>query len=150
MNERGGFMTTSVRTVRREARLRSSHGMQCTRQGGASSEGGECYVRCSYKVHREDTVHGACYPGVHAPGRMARKRQPNTNAQASPAAGCRRSPRRRLRVNSSSIRSQDKYNRKNNSHPPKVMPAMPFARTILMPMAMCSQVPRLSPVHIAP
>jgi hypothetical protein len=30
------------------------------------------------------------------------------------------------------------------------MPAIPFDRTILMPTAMCSQVPRLSPVHIAP
>jgi len=39
---------------------------------------------------------------------------------------------------------------KVNSHPAKLMPAIPFAKTILIPTAICSHVPRLSPVHIAP
>ena len=36
------------------------------------------------------------------------------------------------------------------SHPENDMPPKLFARTILIPTAMCSQVPMLSPVHIAP
>jgi hypothetical protein len=36
-----------------------------------------------------------------------------------------------------------------HSHPAKVIPAIPFASTILIPTAMWSQVPMLSPVHMA-
>lgn len=34
--------------------------------------------------------------------------------------------------------------------PAKLNPPMPLARTILTPIAMCSHVPMLSPVHMAP
>jgi hypothetical protein len=36
-----------------------------------------------------------------------------------------------------------------NVQPEKVMPAIPLDRTILIPTAMCSHVPMLSPVHMA-
>ena len=37
-----------------------------------------------------------------------------------------------------------------HSQPENEKPAMLLAKTIFIPTAMCSQVPRLSPVHIAP
>lgn len=91
---------------------------------------------------------GAWCRCARAHGRMAGTRQPGTTARACHAQGSRRSHQRRLSNSGSEYREENKF--AGYSHPAKVMPAIPLASTIGMPTVMCSQVPKLSPVHIAP
>ncbi len=119
---------------------------RCTKPVTSSNEYVGYLLSSLCKARQEGMALVSLCQYAHAHGRRERICRLDTTERAYPYLGYRRIRQRRLYRLSVVYLLRQGY----NLHPAKVIPAMPLARTICTPTVMWSQVPRLSPVHMAP